>query len=116
MARETTTRHPTTGEAISETATLLEGGDGRKGFGSHRLHRRPLGCFACALTRPGGEARFAGEALTAYDRNPRTHPEAQVAQIAASIAEFGFASPIVTDGHHTIIAEPERRRSSVGWK
>lgn len=43
-------------------------------------------------------------ALTAYDRNPRTHPEQQIAQIAASIAEFGFASPIVTDRHHTIVA------------
>ncbi|MGH9893118.1 MAG: ParB/Srx family N-terminal domain-containing protein, partial [bacterium] len=43
-------------------------------------------------------------ALSAYDRNPRTHPEQQIAQIAASIAEFGFASPIVTDGRHTIIA------------
>ncbi len=43
-------------------------------------------------------------ALAAYDRNPRTHPEAQIAQIAASIAEFGFASPIVTGGKYTIIA------------
>lgn len=42
--------------------------------------------------------------LNAYDRNPRTHPEEQIGRIAASIAEFGFASPIVTDGHHTIIA------------
>ena len=30
------------------------------------------------------------ENLTPYARNPRTHSDAQVAQIAASIAEFGF--------------------------
>ena len=29
-----------------------------------------------------------------YARNPRTHSDAQVAQIAASIAEFGFNNPM----------------------
>lgn len=32
--------------------------------------------------------------LIPYARNPRTHSDAQVAQIAASIAEFGFNSPV----------------------
>jgi ParB-like chromosome segregation protein Spo0J len=32
------------------------------------------------------------EKLIPFARNPRTHSEAQVAQIAASIAEFGFNS------------------------
>ena len=32
------------------------------------------------------------EKLIPYARNPRTHSEAQVAQIAASIAEFGFVN------------------------
>jgi len=34
--------------------------------------------------------RLPVEALTPYARNARTHSEEQVAQIAASIAEFGF--------------------------
>lgn len=35
--------------------------------------------------------------LSEYDRNPRTHSAAQVAQIAASIIEFGFTAPILVD-------------------
>jgi len=35
--------------------------------------------------------------LIPFARNPRTHSEAQVAQIAASIAEFGFNNPILVD-------------------
>lgn len=31
--------------------------------------------------------------LIPYSRNARTHSEAQVAQIAASIREFGFLNP-----------------------
>ena len=37
-------------------------------------------------------------------RNARTHSEDQVAQIAASIAEFGFTNPILTDGERGVIA------------
>ena len=36
--------------------------------------------------------------LIPYARNARTHSEAQVAQIAAFIAEFGFTNPILTRG------------------
>ena len=35
--------------------------------------------------------------LIPYARNPRTHSDAQVAQIAASIAEFGFNNPVLVD-------------------
>ena len=42
--------------------------------------------------------------LTPYIRNARTHSDAQVAQIAASIKEFGFTSPILVDGESGIIA------------
>ena len=42
--------------------------------------------------------------LTPYARNARTHSGAQVAQIAASIAEFGFTNPILVDGEHGVIA------------
>ena len=46
----------------------------------------------------------AVNALVPYARNARTHSEAQVAQIAASIAEFGFTNPILTDGTRGVIA------------
>src|SRR3984893_6459872 len=42
--------------------------------------------------------------LIPYARNPRIHSEAQVRQIAASIAEFGFNNPILVDTKAGIIA------------
>ena len=42
--------------------------------------------------------------LIAYARNSRTHSDAQVAQIAASIAEFGFNAPILVDCKAGIVA------------
>jgi len=42
--------------------------------------------------------------LVGYPRNPRTHSEAQIAQIAASIDEFGFNNPILVDTEAGIIA------------
>lgn len=42
--------------------------------------------------------------LIPYARNSRTHSEAQVAKIAASIREFGFLNPIITDGANGIVA------------
>lgn len=44
------------------------------------------------------------EALIPYARNARTHSDAQVAQIAASIREFGFNNPVLVDGENGIIA------------
>jgi DNA modification methylase len=44
------------------------------------------------------------ERLKPYDRNARTHSAEQVAQIAASIVEFGFTNPILVDSHDGIIA------------
>ena len=43
-------------------------------------------------------------ALIPYARNARTHSEEQVAEIAASIREFGFTNPILVDGENGIIA------------
>jgi DNA modification methylase len=43
------------------------------------------------------------EKLIPYARNARTHSEKQVAQIAASIKEFGFLSPIVISKDNTIL-------------
>jgi len=42
--------------------------------------------------------------LIPYARNARTHSPAQVDKIAASIREFGFLNPIVTDGQNGIVA------------
>lgn len=42
--------------------------------------------------------------LIPFARNSRTHSDTQVAQIAASIREFGFTNPILTDGEGGIIA------------
>ena len=42
--------------------------------------------------------------LVPYARNARTHSEAQVAQIAASIAEFGFTNPILAGSDGVIVA------------
>jgi DNA modification methylase len=42
--------------------------------------------------------------LVPYVRNPRTHSPAQVAQVAGSIAEFGFVNPILVGSDHVIIA------------
>jgi ParB-like chromosome segregation protein Spo0J len=48
--------------------------------------------------------RLALEALVPYARNARTHSDAQVAQIAASIREFGFCNPVLIDAAGGIIA------------
>lgn len=42
--------------------------------------------------------------LIPYANNPRTHSDQQVAQVAASIQEFGFNNPILIDEHNSIIA------------
>lgn len=44
------------------------------------------------------------ESLIPYARNSRTHSPEQVAQIAASIREFGFTNPVLVDEQQTIIA------------
>jgi ParB-like chromosome segregation protein Spo0J len=44
------------------------------------------------------------EDLIPYANNARTHSDEQVAQIAASIKEFGWTNPILTDGENGIIA------------
>ena len=47
---------------------------------------------------------IAIDRLIPYARNSRTHSDAQVAQIAASIKEFGFTNPVLIDGEGGIIA------------
>ena len=63
------------------------------------------------MTRHGGNGERAlqiemmdAAKLVPYARNARTHSDDQVAQIAASIAEFGFTNPILIGGGAIIIA------------
>tara|TARA_R110001592_G_scaffold375_1_gene2160 strand:- start:2 stop:292 length:291 start_codon:yes stop_codon:yes gene_type:complete len=42
--------------------------------------------------------------LIPYARNSRTHSEEQIGQIAASIKEWGFTTPILVDEDNEIIA------------
>jgi DNA modification methylase len=42
--------------------------------------------------------------LRPYERNPRTHSEAQVDQIAASVVEFGWTNPVLVDEEGGILA------------
>jgi ParB-like chromosome segregation protein Spo0J len=42
--------------------------------------------------------------LVPYARNARTHSDVQIAQIAASIAEFGFTNPILAGSDGVIVA------------
>ena len=56
--------------------------------------------------------------LLPYARNARTHSDDQVAQIAASIAEFGFTNPILAGSDGIIVAGMDawRLRRSSGWR
>jgi len=42
--------------------------------------------------------------LIPYARNTRTHTVVQIAQVAASISEFGFTNPVLIDAENGIIA------------
>lgn len=57
------------------------------------------------------------DALIPYARNARTHSESQVAQIAASMREWGWTMPILIDETGTIIAGHGRVLAArqLGW-
>ena len=56
------------------------------------------------VTLPETIVRRRCAALIPYARNARTHSDQQVAQIAASIREFGFTNPALIDEEDGIIA------------
>jgi ParB-like chromosome segregation protein Spo0J len=58
----------------------------------------------CALPVAKQIEHWPLDKLIPYVRNPRTHSDTQVAQIAASIAEFGFTNPVLVDSKAGIIA------------
>jgi hypothetical protein len=51
-----------------------------------------------------GIERWPLDRLIPYARNARTHSEDQVAQIAASIVEFGWLNPVLVDDAGSVIA------------
>ena len=42
--------------------------------------------------------------LTPFDKNSRTHSDAQIEQVCKSIRKFGFTNPVLIDENNTIIA------------
>lgn len=59
---------------------------------------------AGALGPASGVERRAIDALVPFARNARTHSDEQVAQIAASIREWGWTMPVLIDAEGMIIA------------
>lgn len=51
--------------------------------------------------------------LKEYARNARTHDVDQVAQIAASITEFGFTNPVLIDESNELIAGHGRTQAAI---
>lgn len=51
--------------------------------------------------------------LREYERNARTHDVDQVAQIAASITEFGFTNPVLIDENNELIAGHGRTQAAI---
>ena len=62
---------------------------------------------SCGSARPIQVDRIEQVAVAAlhdYQRNARTHSPKQVAQLAASIREFGFVNPVIADGAGSVVA------------
>ncbi len=53
--------------------------------------------------------------LIPYARNPRTHTDAQVAQIAASMREFGWTNAVLVDEANSLIAGHGRLLRPASW-
>ena len=68
------------------------------------VSRRRAFCFEDPILNTLNVEYRKVEALIPFARNPRTHSDAQVAKIAASIVEYGWTNPILVDGDNGIIA------------
>ncbi len=73
--------------------------------------RKAAGVFfgECGLSDPmrpefGKYETMPVDRLVPYARNARTHSDQQVAEIAASIVEFGFTNPILVGAGDMILA------------
>jgi DNA modification methylase len=66
--------------------------------------RASAGSQSLATTEPLQVESWPIERLLPYAANARTHPDDQVAQVAGSIAEFGFNVPCLVDERGVLIA------------
>ena len=116
--------NPTTGSRFASAITtapnsgrrnIVEGGGGSKSPRSFKAGPVPSQNFCVREIGPGGQMtrgewpadkveRWPLDRLVPYARNARTHDDAQVAQIAASIREWGWTNPVLVDEKGTIIA------------
>lgn len=60
--------------------------------------------MTAAIAQPSQIEHLPVDGLIPYARNSRTHSPEQVAQIAASIREFGFTNPVLIDADGGLIA------------
>src|SRR3712207_6714329 len=73
--------------------------------GAVRVQRPDLDSGGGEMMWPADEARrWAVDRLVPSARNARTHTDAQVAQIAASIREWGWTVPVLVDEDGNLIA------------
>lgn len=56
------------------------------------------------MNKPNQIEQIAIDDLLPYARNSRTHSPEQIAQIAASMVEFGWTNPVLIDANGTIVA------------
>jgi hypothetical protein len=77
-------------------------------LGYHLLGYHPQHENSMTLSFPDTVERWPLDRLIPHARNARTHSEDQVAQIAGSVAEFGFVNPILVGDDGVIVAEHGR--------
>ncbi|MDE5454229.1 ParB N-terminal domain-containing protein [Bradyrhizobium sp. CSA112] len=69
-----------------------------------------------AVQWPANEVRRVSVAsLVPFAKNARTHSATQIAQIAASIQEWGWTTPVLVDGEGVIIAGHGRLLLRRSW-
>jgi len=85
---------------VEEDASATHPGKPRQHDACHPCDCAPI------LAAPGMRELITRKVadLIPYAHNSRMHGEAQIAQIAASITEFGFTNPVLIDEQSTIIA------------
>jgi hypothetical protein len=67
------------------------------------LKREP-GAAGSLVALPDRIELWPIDRLRPYERNPRTHSDAQVDQIAASMVEFGWTNPVLVDEQGGLLA------------
>ena len=83
-------------DAVAEERLNKSGVFASKAIAAKRRHQGPMTNLQVVT--------WSVEKLMPYARNARTHSDEQIAQVAASIVEFGWTSPILVGGDGVIIA------------